>query len=262
MKKTGFSLIEVMMVLAIMGVAAVGFMTFMRNQNKTQKTIISSGEINILVNEVRGHLAKEEICVKSFKGFRITKDKPVPVEKILKFNDEVMYEIGKIYGDANVTLSSMSLVDFDTDSKDGLSGRLKLKLALERNAEVYGNKTINRTINLDVMLDEGELLVDCYPAGMQRAIDNSSKIKELQQMQEAVMQLMEKSQKGDSGVVPKKEESRSNQKEVESSDRPAQKEEYREAIPQLPDNLQITEEQMQQGLELLKQMMEKMQQGE
>lgn len=251
MKKNGFSLIEVMMVLAIMGVVAVGFMTFMRNQNKTQKSIISSGEVNILANEIRGYLAKDNVCAKSFKGFQVDKDKVVPIQKILKPNEEIMYQVGEKYGDAHVILDNMSLADYESDTKDGLSGRAKLRLRLVRSGDVFGGKQILRSINLDVLLDENKLLIDCFPAGMPRPVDNSAKLQELEQMQNAVMEMMKKAQEGDAPTDAGVEKSEEKAKDKTPKDEAP--------IPNLPSDFQISEEQMKQGLEMLKKVMEQMQ---
>jgi prepilin-type N-terminal cleavage/methylation domain-containing protein len=67
----GFTLIEVMVAMAIMGVAAVGGMRLMNNQMKSAKTVETRFEYNSIVNEIREILGDRNNCFATFSGRNI-----------------------------------------------------------------------------------------------------------------------------------------------------------------------------------------------
>jgi prepilin-type N-terminal cleavage/methylation domain-containing protein len=67
----GFTLLEVMVAMGIMGVAAVGGMRLMNNQMKSAKTVETRFEYGTIVNEIREILGDRNSCRATFNGRNI-----------------------------------------------------------------------------------------------------------------------------------------------------------------------------------------------
>lgn len=67
----GFTLLEVMVAMGIMGVAAVGGMRLMNNQMKSAKTVETRFEYGTIVNEIREILGDRNSCRATFFGRNI-----------------------------------------------------------------------------------------------------------------------------------------------------------------------------------------------
>lgn len=165
MNRKGFSLIEMMMVLGIMGVVATGFITFMKTQNKGQQTLAAQGESHILVSEMRTYLGKYNVCANSLVG-KTFRSEGLEIQEILRPSGKVKYKVGDVLAQGKLKINALTLENYEEDTVDGLQGRATLFVSIERLGDVYGNKVVKKEINLDIVLDTSKRITSCYPAAL------------------------------------------------------------------------------------------------
>jgi prepilin-type N-terminal cleavage/methylation domain-containing protein len=168
-KKSGFSLVEVMIALAIMGAAVVYFMKFQTEQFKGQKTMRNSVAIDTYMSEVRAYLGKPGVCTKSFSG--IVLENGVELKAIKRNDGSDKYITGTKITDSNSILKSMSFtkkyIDMEnSESLEKLRAEVQLRFLFERKDDnSYGAKQFSKTIELDLILDKDQKIANCAPLG-------------------------------------------------------------------------------------------------
>ncbi len=167
-KSTGFSLVEVMIAIALMGAAAVYFMKFQQNQMRSQKTVVNSAALSEYMTSVKGYLTKPGVCQKSFGELSLKEDEEL--EGIVRPDGELKYAVGDKLGSSSFKLESMSFKDiFIGEVPDGETtarAEAQLELVFKKSGKgSYGNKTIKKIFELDIQVNDSNVILDCAPLG-------------------------------------------------------------------------------------------------
>ncbi|WII70756.1 hypothetical protein QJS83_09815 [Bdellovibrio sp. 22V] len=70
--QSGFSLVQTLVTLAIMGIIGMGTMSMLNNSMKTQKSIVLADDLQNTITEVRMNLSKTAVCTANISNFSMT----------------------------------------------------------------------------------------------------------------------------------------------------------------------------------------------
>ncbi len=172
---SGFTLVEVMVSGAIIGVVALGITSIVRTQASDQKTIESRFEISILMSDLAQHLQNSDGCLNTFKALgnlkNLSATPPIVVPAIRnRKNSALEYEIGKVYGSGTIRISNMTISDFDYKPKpippggEGYS-EFVLMITLQKTSSlIQGNRELIKRIPIRVNLDDNYTVKECHSA--------------------------------------------------------------------------------------------------
>jgi hypothetical protein len=151
---SGFSLVQVMIAVGLLGMIAVGVMQV----SKQMQTTAVSGETSIEETQLLSHISTilidSDSCRETFRGLEIGK----PIESIKRMKADggklEVYKIGEKYGNRTLLLKGMNL--------SGTEGEENLELTLERIKQgVSGAKEIKKRIPLKLVIKDGKV-ADCF----------------------------------------------------------------------------------------------------
>ncbi len=156
MKRRGFSLIEVMVVAAMLaGLALVG-MHLIKNQQDASTFAESKNEELSLLRNLQMALVKKEVCQKTFEELQVGESLTA-----IRASDEItLYQLGT---PINQTLKINSL---ETKAlalpKDGGHGTFELLVGIERIKKGSGSRQIKRSIAIQAEVDATKKIINCY----------------------------------------------------------------------------------------------------
>ncbi len=164
MNEKGISLVSVVIAAGLMGLLGVFMMRMQENQLKTQNDMMARSEIGLFMTTINNALAKPGYCEKSLKGKAVGPRSEVLLEKIVTPNDQILYQVGEVYGQGHFKLLSIGQKSFTYDDEDKNSGILTLDVSLEKRKKAFGAKVIRRELAIMVELDQGKVY-DCGTLG-------------------------------------------------------------------------------------------------
>lgn len=151
---SGFSLVQVMIAVGLLGMIAVGVMQV----SKQMQTTAVSGETSVeeiqLITHINTVLIDIDSCRETFRGLEL--GKPIDFIKRVKGSGEKLevYKAGEKYGNRTLLLKEMIL--------SGTEGDEFLELTMERIKQgVSGAKEIKKRIPLKLVLKDGKV-TDCF----------------------------------------------------------------------------------------------------
>lgn len=154
LSKSGFSLVQVMIAVGLLGMIAVGVMQV----SKQMQTTAVSGETSVeeiqLITHISTVLIDSDSCRETFRGLEL--GKPIDSIKRVKMTGEKLevFKAGEKYGNRSLLLKEMTLT--------GTEGDETLELTLERiKAGVSGAKEIKKRIPLKLVMKDGKV-TDCF----------------------------------------------------------------------------------------------------
>jgi prepilin-type N-terminal cleavage/methylation domain-containing protein len=110
-KNQGFSLVEVMVALGILGAISLGVMKVGENMNRTSKNMNQQLDAAQLSSKIQFLLRDKEACDKTFVGRFLIDDEDATANGIIDKNDNIAVGFER-YGD--ITVSRMSFQDLNT----------------------------------------------------------------------------------------------------------------------------------------------------
>lgn len=155
-KKNGFSLIEIMVVAAMLaGLALVG-MQLMKNQQDATVFAEAKNEELTLTRNLQMALVKKGICQKTFANKKVGDE----IDSILLQDESALYMVNTpINGLLKIT--SLRTVKKNIPEKGGY-GSFDLIVAIERIKKGVGVRSIQKSINIQAEIDESGFIQNCY----------------------------------------------------------------------------------------------------
>lgn len=161
----GFSLVEIMVVVAILGLLAIGAATWLANLNKSTQNVSQKGELNSLNNELQGIFNNTQSCISALAdqpGFLPahtatlpgTFDPPIPAS--IKVGSTV-YRAGFKYS-SSLEIESLNFTGVDTASAGQFLFQMEMKT---KRLGATGAPLPARIFNLVLRLDSSGKIVGC-----------------------------------------------------------------------------------------------------
>lgn len=168
MNRKGFSLLEVIIALGLMGVASIFMMKLRQSQNKSQKTTENSAFIYDTFSEIRAYLQKPGVCSISLDGKKIAKD--LQIEVIKRHDGTEKYKVGQKLNGGSYKISKIwfdAVSSTPTQGPDSdMRGEAKLNFEFEKtNQESFGAAKIIKSMEIDFITNNTGDLKDCAALG-------------------------------------------------------------------------------------------------
>lgn len=164
----GFTLVEIILAIGLMGAGALLMMKFQQNQIRGQKSIENKAFITEFTGEFRAYLSKPGVCSETFKTSKLING--LKISGIKKIGGDYKYEVGKKLEGGSFKISSIEIenVGFSKLSEEttNLRAEANLKITFEKtNSESYGQKNIIKNIEMDLVTKNNYEVLDCAPLG-------------------------------------------------------------------------------------------------
>lgn len=153
----GMSLVEVMMVVALLGGLSLVAAQLMKNQNQMMTHTEAKSEELELYNQIRTVLSRKEACEYSFQGQALDSS----ISTIKNATDQEVFEVGQIYGRRNLEILGMDLKN-ETVPAGGGYGEAFLEIKTKRLKKKEGQKVIKKEIMLQVQTDSSDNIIECF----------------------------------------------------------------------------------------------------
>lgn len=167
--KNGFSLVEVMLAISLLGAAALFFMKFQQKQMKSQKTVMNTAALSDYMTTVKGYMTKPGICQNSFKDLQLHEEEEI--EGIKRSDGKVKFKVGDRLTGSTFVLKSMNFDDIYIEEKEEgatyarAEAMLILTFVKTQKGTSYGNTQMKKSFEIDVQVDDSDKIVDCAPLG-------------------------------------------------------------------------------------------------
>lgn len=150
----GFSIIEVVIVLGLLGIVSLGVMKLMESQMDSMRFAESrSAEYN-LVNQIRFTLHSRDACEANFVG----KEIDTSIDEIVSASNVTLLEVGSTYDNA-IELTELYLEELDDLSSGGF-GMARLRVSMSRLPDQRESPL--RFIDVMVGTDSSGEITRCY----------------------------------------------------------------------------------------------------
>jgi prepilin-type N-terminal cleavage/methylation domain-containing protein len=166
MNSKGFSLIEMTVVLALMGIASLGVLQINSSTHKATKTSEIGLEVNSITNSITQNLLNSSACSNTFKNSGIIQN-GLEISEIKNRTDQVLFNKTTKYGNNRLKISKLKLDSVNIKPADpGLSkkyGEFRLIIELEKLGTGYaGTKNVIKNIPLQGEFNLSDNLLKCY----------------------------------------------------------------------------------------------------
>lgn len=159
----GFSLVEVILVMGLMGMAAMVFVSMQKLQSRSQVTASTQFEIFNLMQDIQLTLLNSKACMQTLTGLKLSESEDTELEHIKSSTGENRFSVGIKPQGSRVTLSSLALTPTDIELGIAGQGLVDLTLEIQKNSEqVQGTKMVNHRIPLLVAIDESNNIISCF----------------------------------------------------------------------------------------------------
>lgn len=168
MNKKGFSLLEIVVTMGLMGVAAMFMMKLRTSQNKSLKTTENQAFILDTFHEIRAYLQKPGICKLTLGNNKIVKGLEIPA--IVRHDGVEKYKVSKKLNGGNYIISKIWIEEFsyaptNSDNTE-FRGEAMLNVQFTKtNAESFGGASVVKSMELDLILDQNTKINDCAALG-------------------------------------------------------------------------------------------------
>lgn len=157
LRQFGFSLIEVMVAIGIIGGLSLVIVQLMDNSNKQINYIDFKLSGIDFKKELTYQLSFSENCVQSLDNGIVNpanlKNKSVPLDKITKANGRTLFKVGNTYN-RDLVLSALTLKNFIPESaKITHQGVADLEYRLKAKKKVLGPEEVSRNLRLEMFFD-------------------------------------------------------------------------------------------------------------
>lgn len=177
-KDSGFSLVEIVLAVGMMGAVSLGVMKLTNMQMDAAKSTKQNFERNLLMNDIRSLLGDAEVCAKNFGPTSGTALNPKVANSVTNLVDQdgnSVFELetsGEIYGDGTLSIVEMTfgaapgaeanntLLHFQDYGSTAKFGRATLLLKVKR--EKSKTKALkNFVVNITARLDASDKVTVC-----------------------------------------------------------------------------------------------------
>ncbi len=159
--QSGFSLIQVLMVAGIMGFLSLMMMKMMTNQQKQQRSLEANLEVSNFLQTIRSELSRSRVCLENFKGVKVSGSNAIKIQHLKDATGKIRFQLDTLYGHNRFRIKKMSLGPYEPEPNYPANGYLPLHLELEKNGQIYGNRTLKRKVDLLVSLDQSNSIQSC-----------------------------------------------------------------------------------------------------
>jgi prepilin-type N-terminal cleavage/methylation domain-containing protein len=166
MNSKGFSLIEMTVVLALMGIASLGVLQITSSTMKATKTSEIGLEVNSIINSVTQNLLNSSACSNTFKTSGAFRN-GLEIDEIKNRTDQVLFNKTAKYGNNRLKISKLRLDSVNIKPADpGVSkkyGEFRLMIEMEKLGTGYaGTKNVIKNIPLQGEFNLSDNLLKCY----------------------------------------------------------------------------------------------------
>ena len=159
----GFSLVEVMLAMGLMGMAAMVFISMQKLQSRSQATASTQFEVFNLMQDIQMTMLNSKACMNSLEGLKLSSSEPTALEVIKSSSGDDRYSVGVRPKGSRITLDAMELVPTDIELGTVTQGLVDLRLSIEKNSEqVQGTKMVAHRIPLLVAIDKENNIIGCF----------------------------------------------------------------------------------------------------
>ena len=148
-KQVGFSIVEMMVTLGVLGVMSLGIMKLMENSNKAARSIEVKDEISQLHRQISDVLASPNSCEASLSGKTIGTTVPV-IYQMINGAPSAKFSIGQKIG-GKVEIKAMKVKSVNANG-NGSQGLATLEVSFNKIGSVFGGQDIKKEISLNVNL--------------------------------------------------------------------------------------------------------------
>ncbi|MBT3983604.1 MAG: prepilin-type N-terminal cleavage/methylation domain-containing protein [Bacteriovoracaceae bacterium] len=165
--QSGFSLIEIMIVSAMMAGVAMVSTQMAGNQMKNAKTIEKKFGVIQEAESQKFLLSKSVNCNKSLEGIDLDDlgGGDIDVPKLVKSDGVISTDkwvVGNDYDNGNINLDSIKLNSFDVDPDEALYGDVNMRINWKKLGKFYGPEMVFKDIPLRVTVDADNVVQNCY----------------------------------------------------------------------------------------------------
>jgi prepilin-type N-terminal cleavage/methylation domain-containing protein len=168
-QQSGFSLIEVLVVTALMAITSAAMMTMVSDQNKANKSTQLTIEANEVYNRIQRYMLDSAICGETLNGLVVAPGGQAAIDNIRKGGNNLI-SINDRIGD--LTLTSMQL----TRKTGALNLEFDLLITLQKinRAASFGSETIGRTVTLQAKINPSvaDEIIGCF-SHLETAVDTA-----------------------------------------------------------------------------------------
>lgn len=155
-KYNGFSLLEIMVVAAMLGGLALVGMQLMKNQQDATVFAEAKNEELSLMRNLQMALVKKQVCQKTFANKKVGEI----VDAIISSDDQTLYQLNApINGILKIT--SFETTESSIPPKGGY-GAFNLIVGIQRLKKGVGTKELKKTLTIQAEFDEHGMILQCY----------------------------------------------------------------------------------------------------
>jgi len=161
-KNAGFSLGEVMVAAALLGIVSLGVMRLVSNMSKSQKTFETASEITTISNGINQILTNEKACEQTFTGTSF--GAASSITDIRNSTGDAVFSVGSTYGNRTVELLNLDIQNISL-STDGTSksGTFDLAVRMRKTSrQAQGAKEVVKRIRVSVVTDLADNFASCF----------------------------------------------------------------------------------------------------
>lgn len=164
---SGFTLIEIMIAIGLMGALSMWMMDIFKQQTKNEKTTATNMDIDSIGQEIRNIVADGNSCEKTFKG--LAPNKAAAVTEIKKSLSDGSIQSRFKVNDTKIGNSSVLISGYDLKTDEVYlipagqkNGETTLLINFDRGKMISGSKHKFFKIPLALTLDEAGNILNCH----------------------------------------------------------------------------------------------------
>ncbi len=171
---SGFSLVEVIIVTAILGILAVGATNFITSITKQQKGLQAKDQQRAITNEIRTLLTDKMACLSTFGSNNPTTPRPAPdsagfsVTAIKNSAGVDQYTVGTNDKTGLIRFDRFNVINFQPDAGFPNRGNVELRVSVSKVDDTQTVKELRPDIiTLKIRRDGVGNIAECYSIGSQ-----------------------------------------------------------------------------------------------
>jgi hypothetical protein len=160
-RKSGFSLVEVLIAIGISTAGLLFFMKIQAEQAKNTATAKANSESDVVVSDIRGLLTRSGYCATSLNGLTLLDAGKSAVLNIRSPAGRIAYATGTKIAENTLAIKEMIVKDFEPETIHGLTGIATFEITLEKLKKTYGAPLIKRSLTISVDRDAAKKIINC-----------------------------------------------------------------------------------------------------
>ncbi len=153
---SGFTIVEVMVAMGLLGAISLGVMRLTDNANKASKTIEIKDDILQMERQITDVLNSQNNCEETLGEKTINSNIPIIYQII---NNQAVAKFTVSSGTSNkIQITSMRVKEVDLNGGDGSTGLAALEVTFSKPSNVFGGKQIKKDILLNANLCQKKII--------------------------------------------------------------------------------------------------------